>query len=103
MRYQVVYLEQAELQLIDLIDYIAIESRSLTTAESYVNAVKAYCDGFEAFPHRGDRRDDIFPGLRITNYRHRTVIAFYVDDTNMAVVIAGIYHGGQDYESTLRF
>lgn len=102
MRYQVVYLEQAEMQLIDLLDYIANESHSLTTAESYVSAVKTYCDSFDSLPHRGDKRDDILPGLRVTNYRRRTVIAFYVDDVNEVVAIAGIYHGGQDYENALR-
>lgn len=102
MRYQVVYLPQAELQLIDLLDYIASESHSLMTAQNYVTAVKNYCDGFDTLPHRGDRRDDLRPGLRITSYRRRTSIAFYVDDDSETVVIAGIFHGGQNYENVLR-
>lgn len=102
MRYQVVYLEQAEQQLVELLDYITSESRSLFTAENYVSAVKKYCDGFEILPHRGDRRDDLAVGLRVTNFRRRTIVAFFVDDAIATVVIAGIFHGGQDYESIMR-
>jgi len=32
------------------------------------------------FPIRGVQRDDIRPGLRITNYKRRAVIAFAVSD-----------------------
>ena len=45
-------------------------------------------------------RDDIRPGLRITNYRGRVAIAF--DVSGEQVSILGIFYGGQDYESILR-
>lgn len=45
------------------------------------------------------RRDDIRPGLRITNYKKRAVIAFEVDAEVVSVI--GVYYGGQDYESVL--
>ncbi len=51
-------------------------------------------------PLRGTRRDDIRPGLRITNHRKRTVIAFSV--AKSVVSILGMYYGGQDYESMLQ-
>ncbi len=47
------------------------------------------------------RRDDVRPGLRITNYRGRTVIAFRGDDTARRVSVLGIFYGGQDYETAL--
>jgi plasmid stabilization system protein ParE len=47
------------------------------------------------------RRDDIRPGLRITHYRKRTVIAFAVDTHAQQVSILGVFHGGQDYETAL--
>ncbi|ECM1156928.1 type II toxin-antitoxin system RelE/ParE family toxin [Salmonella enterica subsp. enterica serovar Newport] len=102
MRYQVIYLQEAEEHLADLLDYIFWESRSLVTAESYVNGVKRYCDGLETLPHRGTPRDDLLPGLRITNWRKRTVVAFVVDDATHTVIITGIFHGGRDYETTYR-
>ena len=59
-----------------------------------------YCEGLETFPQRGTRREDIRPGLRITNYRKRAVIAFSIDAE--VVSILGVFYGGQDYETTLR-
>jgi plasmid stabilization system protein ParE len=44
-------------------------------------------------------RDDIRPGLRITHYKKRTIIAFAVLDDTVAVL--GIYYGGQNYEEKL--
>lgn len=63
----------------------------------------SYCESFSEFPHRGAPRDDIRPGLRITNYKGRTVIAFDVDDPSLRVSILGVYYGGQDFEAALQF
>lgn len=65
-------------------------------ADRFISELLDYLDGFIIFPERGNRRDDIRPGLRITHFRHRTVIAFAVDDEQ--ILIAGIYHGGQSYD-----
>lgn len=40
------------------------------------------------------------PGLRITNYKKRAVIAFDVDADVISVI--GVYYGGQDYETILQ-
>ncbi len=47
-------------------------------------------------------RDDVRPGLRVTNHKGSAVIAFAVDDAAMVVSIIGVYYGGQDYESVLQ-
>jgi plasmid stabilization system protein ParE len=39
------------------------------------------------------------PGLRITNYRKRAVIAFSVDAEQVSII--GVFYGGQDYEAIL--
>jgi toxin ParE1/3/4 len=49
---------------------------------------------------RGTVRDDVRPGLRITHYKKRTVIAFDVDSENVSII--GIFYGGQDYETILQ-
>lgn len=33
-------------------------------------AMVAYCESLQDFPHRGTRRDDVRPGLRVTNYKN---------------------------------
>lgn len=45
-------------------------------------------------------RDDVRPGLRITNYKKRAVIAFDVDAECVSII--GVFYGGQDYETMLQ-
>lgn len=100
MTYTVAFSTGARIQLIELDAYIeAVASPEI--AARYTDAVADFCFSLATFPQRGVRRDDIRPGLRITNYRKRTVIAFAVDADAEQVAILGIFHGGQDYETAL--
>jgi len=46
---------------------------------------------------RGQKRDDLWPGLRTTGFERRVTIAYVV--TANAVLIEGIFCGGQDFEA----
>ena len=72
------------------------------TAERYTNAIVDYCEAMSTFPKRGTRRDDIRPGLRVTNYQGAAIIAFAVDDETKTVFIIGVFYGGQDFETLLQ-
>lgn len=85
-------------QLDSLEQYIA-EAASSTVAAGYIDAIVSYCESLQSFPNRGAQRDDIRPGLRITNYRGRTVIAFAVEEDQPTIL--GVFYGGQDYETAL--
>lgn len=98
MPYTVVFTPEAEEQLAALYRYIAAQA-SPERAERYVNAIVTFCEGMQSFPHRGIRRDDVRPGLRITNYRKRAVIAFALDADKVSIL--GVFYGGQDYETAL--
>lgn len=98
MSYRVVFSPEAEEQLVNLFHYIA-GAASAGTAACYTNAVVSYCESLHQSPLRGTRRDDVRPGLRVTNYKKRTVIAFDVTDDTVSII--GIFYGGQDYESLL--
>jgi len=87
-------------QLAELESYIS-RSGSPAAASRYVEAILGYCERLATFPLRGRKRDDLLPGLRVTTYRRRTVIAFLVDPKARIVSIVGIYHGGQNYERKL--
>ena len=100
MAYAVVFAPQAEDQLADLYVYIATEA-SPQTAKRYTDAIVSCCENLSIFPHRGTPRDDIRPGLRTTNYKGRTVIAFGVDDSAKLVSILGVFYGGRDYAAVL--
>ena len=93
---QVLFAPEAEEQLITLYRYIA-ETGSAATAQTYTEGIISYCESLSLFPERGNLRDDLLPGLRVTNWRKRTVIAFVVE--NNQVKILGIWHGGQEYET----
>ena len=67
---------------------------------AYTDGIVSYCESLSTFPQRGTQRDDVCPGLRITNYKNRSVIAFAV--TTEEVFILGIFYGGQDYETLLQ-
>ena len=49
---------------------------------------------------RGTRRDDVRPGLRITSYRKRVVIAFAVDADQVQII--GIFYGGQTMRQSFK-
>ena len=95
----VVITPEAQAQLLDLYRYIA-NAASPEIAARYTDSIACFCESFLPAPHRGRKRDDIRPGLRITNYRRRTVIAFKVDGDQVAIL--GFFHGGRDYDSLLQ-
>lgn len=98
MKYSVIFTPEAQEQLLSLYRYIA-SAASPEIADRYTNSIVAHCDSLQDFPMRGTRRDDVRPGLRITNYKKRAVIAFAVEAELVSIV--GIYYGGQDYETVL--
>ena len=99
MKYRVVFSPEAEEQLAGLYRYIASVA-SPVVAERYVNAIISYCETLETFPLRGVPRDDIRPGILLTNYKGRTIIAFAVDSELVSII--GVFYGGQDYQTALQ-
>lgn len=80
--------------------YIAVSSAAPSVAARYTEAIVAHCEKLSTFPLRGFQRDDIRPGLRVTNYRKRAVIAYSVDDKCVSII--GVFYGGQNYEATFK-
>ena len=96
---KVIFTPEAADALAKLQGYIE-EAASKSVARRYVGEVVKFCEGLGQFaPERGSRRDDLRPGLRITNYKRRVVVAFAVELD--AVAIIGVFAGGQDYETIL--
>lgn len=99
MNYRVVLSPEAQEQLVELYRHIA-EAASPAIAARYTKAIVSYCESLRTFPLRGTKRDDVRPGLRVTNYKKRTVIAFGVDAEVVSII--GVFYGGQDYETILQ-
>lgn len=98
MNWHVVFSPEAEEQLVELYHYIA-RAASTSVAAGYVDGIVDYCESLQTFPLRGTRRDDIRPGLRITHYKKRTVIAFTADAGLVSTL--GLFYGGRNYERFL--
>ena len=101
MTYRVVFSPEAAQGLADLYNYIA-EAASADIAARYTEGLVTYCERLNLSPFRGLSRDDIRPGLRLTNFKKRAIIAFAVDIEAGQVSILGLFYGGQDYETILR-
>lgn len=99
MTYTVRFSPEADEQLATLEQYLTTASGSIATGEQYVDDVVSFCESLVTFPERGQRRDDLVPGLRITHYRSRAIIAFLVDTKAELVSIVGVFYGGQNYET----
>jgi toxin ParE1/3/4 len=67
--------------------------------ERYIDLIVDFCMKLETFAARGVARDDLVPGLRITHFRKRAIVA-YTLETEVASIV-GVLYGGQDYEAVL--
>jgi toxin ParE1/3/4 len=65
----VIFAPEAQEQLTELYRYIAAAT-SPEVAERHTSSILTYCESLQDLPHRGTRRDDMRPGLRITNYKN---------------------------------
>ena len=81
---------------------IARHVESWTFERALADRTVAAIGGFGTVPHRGTRRDDLLPGLRIVPFKRRTAIAFTIDDDARTVRILRVFYGGQDYEAVMR-
>jgi len=98
MLYRIVFSPEADAQLVGIYRYIAREA-SPATAERFTSVIVDYCEGFEMFPERGAKRDDLRPGLRTVGFRRSVTIAFMVGED--IVTIVGVFYGGQGFEAAL--
>lgn len=72
---RVVFAPGARDQLAELEATIA-SAGAPQTAAKYVDAIVTFCEQLESSPFPGVLRNDLLPGLRVTHYRGRTVIAY---------------------------
>lgn len=98
MSYQIAFAPETGDQLEALYEYVAVVA-SANTAMRFSEAIVTFCESLRMFPYRGTLRDDLRPGLRITNYKRRAVVAFTVNAELVSII--GVFYGGQDYEAIL--
>jgi len=101
-RYRVVEKPSVFTDYINIADHIERWTNDRPLAIRTVELIRDYIKGMRDTPHRGTRRDDLRPGLRIVAFRKRTAIAFEIDETERTVAILRVFFGGQDYEAAMR-
>jgi toxin ParE1/3/4 len=91
-------------QQLHALDAWITEKASPDVAERFVSAILDYIDGILVFPRAGRARDDVRPGMRTTTFKQRTLMAYEVDESSggLVVNVLGVFHGGQDWEASLR-
>ena len=65
-------------------------------AEARVREIRVAAERILAAPHRGERHDDIRPGLRHLTIE-RAIYWFYVDEARGTVRVLAVFLGGQDH------
>jgi toxin ParE1/3/4 len=80
--FRLVFTPEASDSLLEIYSYLASQA-SARTAERYTTAITDYCQSITTLPYQGTTRDDIRPGLRVTNYKGNTVIAFAIDEATL--------------------
>ena len=65
-------------------------------AEARVRELRGAAERILTAPHRGERHDDIRPGLRHVTIE-RAVYWFDVDEARRTVRVLAVFLGGQDY------
>ena len=69
---------------------------ALDHAETRVREIREAAGRISATPHRGERHDDILPGLRHLAIS-RAIYWFEVDEPLRTVRILAVFFGGQDH------
>ncbi len=65
-------------------------------AEARIQEIRTAAERILAAPHRGERHDDLLPGLRHLAIG-RTIFWFDVDDERKTVCVLAVFFGGQDH------
>lgn len=101
-KYSVVFTPDAESNIEDIYDYIALDKGVPDVAITYIRKLRDACYKLEYAPIRGRDRRDIRKGLRVIPLDKSAVAAFEVDEIVQVVTILGVFCGGQDYETIVR-
>ncbi len=93
----VVFSPEAESDLIDLFDFIAMRA-DIQTAQNYVSRIETFCMELDLASERGILRDDVRKGLRILGFERRLTVAFTVERDR--VTILRFFTAGQNWEAS---
>jgi plasmid stabilization system protein ParE len=85
---------EAREDLRELREYIALKSTHRTAAK-YIRRLRQFSEELAIAPHRGERRENLRPGLRSIGFEGRVSILFAVFEEDHVVEIEGYDYGGR--------
>lgn len=91
--YHIRLTDEAEADLQGIYAFISANA-SPKTARDYINRILGFLAGFDLFPERGTRHDDIRDGLRIVGFERRVSVAFVVEADDV-IILRLLYAGRQ--------
>ena len=100
MRYRVVRHPLVDRDIARIAAYL-LEFTTPASVAGKIAALDRDVDALGDNPHRGSRRDEIFPGLRAIPSAGKGVIAFEINETSRVVRILSITWGGADWMRTI--
>ena len=106
MRFRIEFSAEAEHDFALIFDHLFESYRSFGTrvetalnhCEDRIREIRAGADQLCAAPYRGERHDDLLPGLRHLTI-DRAIYWFDVNEAEQRVRILAIFFGGQDHIS----
>lgn len=81
-RHQLVISEKAREDLIDIWQYIALDS--MENADNFVDLIFEKCENLAAFPEMGRKRDELLPGIRSLPVK-RYVVFYRIREENIEI------------------
>ena len=78
------------------LDFGESPENALDRAEARIVGIRAATERILAAPHRGERHDDILPGVRHLAIG-RAIYRFEVDERRETVRVLAVFFGGQDH------
>ena len=101
-RYRVVTRHSVSIDFAAISEHIERWTEDRALAYRTVDQIREFIRGLRDTPHRGNRRDDLRPGLRIVTFKKRTAIALEIDEATKTVTILRVFYGGQDFKAAMR-
>jgi toxin ParE1/3/4 len=96
MALAVAFTEEARTQLQELESYLA-DRFDPGNARKYMDRLMQFCLGLGGAPHRGRRREDLRPNVRVIGFERKASIYFKVE--GQTVFVLGVLYGGRTFES----
>jgi toxin ParE1/3/4 len=99
--YAVVFAPEFMVSLDRILSFMELTGASEHHLDRYQQEVLEFCTTMGCFPYRGVPRDDVAPGVRITNYEGNTILPYAINEATQTVCFLGVYAARQDYEKLL--